>query len=114
MGFGVYGLVWNLGFRVWSYVFNWKNKSCLQYILILHFCLNTTPVGASSVQSGPVLGAWVLSFAKISNIYKNKFSELGLPGVQIVSEPCGSLLPTIRASQHPYNEKSEKYENLLC
>ena len=34
------------------------------------------------------------------------FSELDLRGVQIVSGSCGSLFPTIWASQRPYNEKN--------
>ena len=33
---------------------------------------------------------------------KQKFSELGLPGVEIVGAPRGSLLHTVRASQLPY------------
>ena len=51
--------------------------------------------------------------ARISkNVPTKKFSELGLLGVEIVSGPRGSLLPTIRASQRPYKAKSEKCSKL--
>ena len=44
--------------------------------------------------------------------HPKKLSELGLPGVEIVSGPRWSLLPTIRASQRPYKANSEKCEKL--
>ena len=44
---------------------------------------------------------------------KNQFSELTLPGVEIISGPRGSLLLINRAAQHPYNEKSKILEILI-
>ena len=38
---------------------------------------------------------------------KNKFSGLGLPGVEKLDGPSGILLHLSRASQLPYSEKSE-------
>ena len=40
-----------------------------------------------------------------------KFSDLSLPGVEIVPTPCGSILPIWTPSQLPYNEKSENCSN---
>ena len=36
---------------------------------------------------------------------KSDFSNMGLPGVEIVPRPRGSILRTTRASQLPYSEK---------
>ena len=36
---------------------------------------------------------------------KIKFPEWGLPGLEIVNGPCGSLLHTWTASQRPYGAK---------
>ena len=43
---------------------------------------------------------------------KKKFSELGLPGVEILNGACRSILHLSRGSQLPYSEKSKKSENL--
>ena len=45
---------------------------------------------------------------KPKKIKKIKFSELGLPGVEIVGAPRRSLLHTVRGSQLPYNAESQK------
>ena len=39
---------------------------------------------------------------------KNDFSELSLPGVEIVPTSCTSILRTTRASHLPYNAKFQK------
>ena len=39
---------------------------------------------------------------------EKKFSELGLPGVEILSGACTSILHLSRGSQLPYSEKSKK------
>ena len=44
----------------------------------------------------------------IKNHQKYDFSELSLPGGEIVPTPCASILRTTRASHLPYNAKSEK------
>ena len=41
------------------------------------------------------------------NVKKRDFSELSLPGVEIVPIPCASMLRTTRASHLQYNAKSE-------
>ena len=38
---------------------------------------------------------------------KSDFSNMGLPGVEIVPRPRGSILRTTRASQLPYGAKSD-------
>ena len=42
---------------------------------------------------------------------KNKFSELGLPGEEIVGAPLETLLTLSRGPQRPYMAKSEKLGN---
>ena len=45
---------------------------------------------------------------------KEYFSELSLPGVEIVPTSCTSILCTTRASHLPYNAKNQnKYLNLV-
>ena len=51
---------------------------------------------------------------KNSKINRNiKFSELGWPGVEILSGPRGSILHATRASQLPYNAKFKISESLF-
>ncbi len=44
---------------------------------------------------------------------KSDFSNMGLPGVEIVPRPRGSILRTTRASQLPYGAKSDLFDGLL-
>ncbi len=43
---------------------------------------------------------------------KNDFSELSLPGVEIVPTPCASILRTTTASHLPYNAKIKNMSKL--
>ena len=42
------------------------------------------------------------------NVGEKKFSELGLPGVEILSGACTSILHLSRGSQLPYSENPKK------
>ena len=42
------------------------------------------------------------------NVGGKKFSELGLPGVEILSGACTSILHLSRGSQLPYSEKIQQ------
>ena len=44
---------------------------------------------------------------------KKSFSELSLPGVEIVPTSCTSILRTIRASHLPYNAKIQKIVEIV-
>ncbi len=43
----------------------------------------------------------------VKNMRKSDFSEMCLPGVEIVPRPRGSILHATRASQRPYSAKSD-------
>ena len=44
---------------------------------------------------------------------KSKFSELGLPGGEIVEGPCRSILHTTRPCQLPYGAKSDFFVEFM-
>ena len=65
----------------------------------------------SSKQASPGGGDVIIQTSKSRGWQKmseKKFSEWGLPGVEIVGAPCESILHTTRPSQLPYNAKSKK------
>ena len=54
------------------------------------------PIGAAIEPIGLIL---------VRNLEKTKFSELGVPSVEMTLTPCMSILHAAKASQIPYNAK---------
>ncbi len=57
---------------------------------------------------GTASGQFLQGLWKARKMLRKEISELGLPGVEIVDAPRGSILHTSRPSQLPYNAQLKK------
>ena len=56
---------------------------------------------------GSAMSHELVSMGRPIKCSKNSFSELGLPGVEIVNGLCRNIFDNSRPPQLPYNEQSE-------
>ena len=92
MGMGISCIMLNVS---WNYI-TWSQKEAIR---VNQECMSTT-FRAN------------LEHAVIDHIVQNQiYQNWVLPGVQNISSPPTSIFHYIRASRHPYNEKSEVASN---